>query len=669
MKKIYFLLFLTILIAGGLFVFSDSAKAQCVATLYDNIGCSSSDTRLVIAQPGSNNLGVRNPDSAQVNSSGCTLRLYDNEGLAGRYIVLGYGLTTAINVDNTDVAVISPACTGVTLYDNEDSGGTETSVSSALFTGNCVALPRGEASSVRIMGTPGCTVRFYPNGVNCSSLGTRYATLGVGYSSSIPSINNAAESATLSCGTATIWENESQGGRYTTLGAGTSTALWFDGRANSVQPVSGCSITLWDGIDFSGTPTTRNYDATCPALSGTATSATSATVQAAAAIPTPTPTTCSQTFKVVDNTSCTTSCPAVSGATVICIDPLGNNTQCATNSSGNCSINLTQGTHYTCNAAKTGMNTSGGSGFNACNSAGITLTLSTSFSCTPTACDTSLRKYCQSNGTWTSVDDPLYCSNCSHCGDSATNCDEIGFNCGIIAGCAACGTACSWQNGSCGPIGTCVAGQRQQLCMPTGCTGGTCSSGNAQCINDSSCSGPSPTPGNNCSWQPANCGSPCTATQRQQICGPTGCTGGSCSPVGSTTCVGDPACNITPTPTPTGSGTPTPTGSGTPVPTGSGAPTPSSGPGGPSLINFPNPLNFGSIDKLIDNIIGFIFYLAIIIAPIIIIFGGFLFITAAGSSERINTAKRVILYAVIGLAIALFAKGLISVIKDIIGVN
>jgi hypothetical protein len=60
--------------------------------------------------------------------------------------------------------------------------------------------------------------------------------------------------------------------------------------------------------------------------------------------------------------------------------------------------------------------------------------------CTPGTCDTDNRIYCKADGTWTPQDDPLYCSNCTHCTDSATNCGETGLNCGG-GGCPDCACA------------------------------------------------------------------------------------------------------------------------------------------------------------------------------------------------------------------------------------
>lgn len=80
-----------------------------------------------------------------------------------------------------------------------------------------------------------------------------------------------------------------------------------------------------------------------------------------------------------------------------------------------------------------------------------------------------------------------------------------------------------------------------------------------------------------------------------------------------------------------------------------------------------NPLNSGTIPELIDKIGGFIYWIAIIVAPLMIIIAGFYFLTAAGNPNRIATAKNIILWTVVGLVIVLFSKGLISLIKGFLG--
>lgn len=83
-------------------------------------------------------------------------------------------------------------------------------------------------------------------------------------------------------------------------------------------------------------------------------------------------------------------------------------------------------------------------------------------------------------------------------------------------------------------------------------------------------------------------------------------------------------------------------------------------------ITIQNPLNANSIEELIDSLINAIFWLAVVVVPLMIIVGALYYITSGGSPEKIKTAKNIILYAAIGFLIVLFAKGIISVIRDVL---
>lgn len=92
-------------------------------------------------------------------------------------------------------------------------------------------------------------------------------------------------------------------------------------------------------------------------------------------------------------------------------------------------------------------------------------------------------------------------------------------------------------------------------------------------------------------------------------------------------------------------------------------------PVGVNGIKIDNPLKYDTFQELIDNLINFIFILAIAITPIMIVIGAFYLMTAAGNPERVEQAKKIILYTVVGLAIVLLARGLSAVIRQILGVK
>jgi len=88
-----------------------------------------------------------------------------------------------------------------------------------------------------------------------------------------------------------------------------------------------------------------------------------------------------------------------------------------------------------------------------------------------------------------------------------------------------------------------------------------------------------------------------------------------------------------------------------------------------SAVEFQNPLEYETFGELIDAIIKFIFYIAVVIAPLMAIIGAFYILTAGGDPKKIGTGKNIIIYTLIGLAIIMLARGLIAMIESLIGVK
>jgi len=80
-----------------------------------------------------------------------------------------------------------------------------------------------------------------------------------------------------------------------------------------------------------------------------------------------------------------------------------------------------------------------------------------------------------------------------------------------------------------------------------------------------------------------------------------------------------------------------------------------------------NPLSVGTIPELIDKIAGFLFGVSIAIAVIIIVIAGITFVTSNGEPAKVEKAKKMILYTVIGLSIIVLSSGLIAVIRGVLG--
>lgn len=86
-------------------------------------------------------------------------------------------------------------------------------------------------------------------------------------------------------------------------------------------------------------------------------------------------------------------------------------------------------------------------------------------------------------------------------------------------------------------------------------------------------------------------------------------------------------------------------------------------------VSIPNPIESQSFFELLNKIIDFIFTISIPITALMIIIAGFYFITAQGEPEKIQTAKRIITWALIGFLIVLCAKGLVQLLGQIVGIQ
>src|SRR3989338_7382543 len=90
-------------------------------------------------------------------------------------------------------------------------------------------------------------------------------------------------------------------------------------------------------------------------------------------------------------------------------------------------------------------------------------------------------------------------------------------------------------------------------------------------------------------------------------------------------------------------------------------------------FSIPNPLGTGSTEAtvadLVNQIAGWIFDISIPIAVAVILWAGFLFLTAGAYPKNVDKAKQALTYAVIGLAIIFIGRGFVDLIKSILNVG
>ncbi|HUY69469.1 MAG TPA: pilin [Candidatus Tyrphobacter sp.] len=62
-------------------------------------------------------------------------------------------------------------------------------------------------------------------------------------------------------------------------------------------------------------------------------------------------------------------------------------------------------------------------------------------------------------------------------------------------------------------------------------------------------------------------------------------------------------------------------------------------------------------------------YILTPLSALMVLWAAFLFLTSGGDEKKVKTAKNLLLYTVIGIAVILVADGIVSVVKDLLNVN
>jgi hypothetical protein len=75
----------------------------------------------------------------------------------------------------------------------------------------------------------------------------------------------------------------------------------------------------------------------------------------------------------------------------------------------------------------------------------------------------------------------------------------------------------------------------------------------------------------------------------------------------------------------------------------------------------------GNLTEVLQTIVDFFFTVSLIVAPVLLVIAGVIFMTAAGDPGKVAIARRVLLWTIIGFAVIVIAKGLIVVLKGIFG--
>jgi hypothetical protein len=80
-----------------------------------------------------------------------------------------------------------------------------------------------------------------------------------------------------------------------------------------------------------------------------------------------------------------------------------------------------------------------------------------------------------------------------------------------------------------------------------------------------------------------------------------------------------------------------------------------------------NPLTSDTLEDLIAKVISFIFMVATVIFPLMVVLAAFLYTTSAGNPSNIERAKNILIYSSVGYGMVILAHALVYVIKNVIG--
>jgi magnesium-transporting ATPase (P-type) len=88
-----------------------------------------------------------------------------------------------------------------------------------------------------------------------------------------------------------------------------------------------------------------------------------------------------------------------------------------------------------------------------------------------------------------------------------------------------------------------------------------------------------------------------------------------------------------------------------------------------SAVEIVNPLESPDIKTLLEKIFSAVTAIVGLISAIMIIVAGIMYLLSAGSPEKINSAKKALIYAIAGIVIALLAEAIVAAVKWVIGAD
>lgn len=88
-----------------------------------------------------------------------------------------------------------------------------------------------------------------------------------------------------------------------------------------------------------------------------------------------------------------------------------------------------------------------------------------------------------------------------------------------------------------------------------------------------------------------------------------------------------------------------------------------------ALAQVPGPIITSptQITQLLQNVLNFVGFIVLIIALIMLLWSAILYMTAGGSEERVGKAKNYLIYAIVGIVVAVLAYSVQPFIQNFLG--
>jgi hypothetical protein len=86
-------------------------------------------------------------------------------------------------------------------------------------------------------------------------------------------------------------------------------------------------------------------------------------------------------------------------------------------------------------------------------------------------------------------------------------------------------------------------------------------------------------------------------------------------------------------------------------------------------VCIPSPLQTTNLAELIERIVLIIFWLGIILVPLLVILGAFYITVSGGDPQKLSLGKKMIIYALIGLVFILMVRAIVSLTFAVLGLR